>query len=78
MKLLTEQEQKLVADLIVCTKPEKIKNPYTGESVELCPEGVALYDMIKGAEMVSDFDNVETGLAIFRRNWPAEYIILLD
>ncbi len=78
MKLLTEEEKALVADLMVGTENETVKNPYTGDSAILCPEAVALYDLIKGAEMVSDFETVETGLAIFRTNWASEYIKLLD
>lgn len=78
MILESDAEKLLVADLIVGAEPETVKNPYSGEATVLCPEGVALYDLIKGAEMISDFETVEMGLAIFSRNWPSEYMTLLD
>ncbi len=78
VKLDGIEEQKLFDGLTIGTKPETVKNPFSGESIELCPAAVALYDLIKGAEMIGDYRNVETGLAIFGRNWPEEYMILLD
>lgn len=75
---LTEDERKLIAELQVGRENEVVKNPYSGESVELCPEAVAIYDLIKGAEMLADYITVETGLGIFLRNWPREYMVLLD
>ena len=67
---LTVDEKNLIDELQIGVENEVVTNPYSGESMELCPEAVALYDLIKGAEMVADYANVETGLAIFLRNWP--------
>ncbi len=78
LKLEGEEEQKLFNELVIGKEKEMVKNPFSGESVELCPEALALYDLIKGAEMVADYENVETGLAIFSRNWPDAYMVLLD
>ena len=75
---LTEDEKTLIDELEIGSENEVVKNPFSGESMELCPEAVALYDLIKGAEMLGDYANVETGLAIFSRNWPDAYIVLLD
>ncbi|HBC87087.1 MAG TPA: hypothetical protein DCZ94_09050 [Lentisphaeria bacterium] len=73
-----EEEKNLIGGLMIGTENEVVTNPYSGKSVELCPEAVALYDLIKGAEMIGDYENVETGLAIFSRNWPDAYMVLLD
>jgi hypothetical protein len=37
-----------------------------------------VYDCIKGAEMIEDFDMVEKGLDWFREHYPKEYMVLLD
>ena len=76
--LVTEEEKKLIEELQVGKESEVVKNPYSGESVELCPEAVALYDLTKGAEMLGDYATVEACLGIFLRNWPREYMVLLD
>lgn len=62
----------------VGTETETITNPYSGESVELPPEAVAVYDTIKGAEMLGQYDTVEKGLDWFRQYYPKEYMVLLD
>ena len=46
---MTKKEQKLMSGLIILGKPEKVKNRFSGEEVELCPEAVALYDLCIGA-----------------------------
>lgn len=74
----TNEERELVADLIVLKEPETVKNPFTGETCVLCPEAVALYDFIKGAEMVSDSEGVTLGIGLFIKNWAREYMVLLD
>jgi len=75
---ITEEEKKLIDGLQVGTESEVVKNPYSGDSIELCPEAVALYDLVKGAEMLGDYRTVEAGLGIFGRNWPDAYMVLLD
>ena len=75
---VTEDEKKLIAGLQVGRENEVVENPYSGESVELCPEAVAIYDLTKGAEMLADYATVEVCLGIFLRNWPGEYMVLLD
>ena len=62
----------------VGTETETITNPYSGESVELPPEAVAVYDTIKGAEMLGRYDTMEKGLDWFRQYYPKEYMVLLD
>ena len=62
----------------VGTETGTITNPYSGESVELSPEAVAVYDTIKGAEMLGNYDTMQKGLAWFRQYYPQEYMVLLD
>jgi len=56
----------------------KIENPYSGESVMLTPQAVAVYDCIKGAEQLGQSDIMEQGLDWFREHYPKEYMVLLD
>jgi hypothetical protein len=65
-------------DCMVGETAETITNPYSKESVELSPEAVAVYDTIKGAEMLGNYDHMEKGIAWFQKYYPKEYMILLD
>lgn len=56
----------------------KVVNPFSGESVMLTPQAVAVYDCIKGAEHLQQHDIVEQGLDWFREHYPKEYMVLLD
>lgn len=58
--------------------PVEVANPYSGEKVMLEPIAVAVYDCIKGAEMLEDFDVVEKGIEWFQKHYPKEYMVLLD
>lgn len=64
--------------LEVLEKGETITNPFSGESVFLEPDAVALYDLIKGFEVLGDYKNMQKALAHFSENWPDEYFTLLD
>jgi hypothetical protein len=65
-------------DIFVGTESELITNPFSGESVMLVPEAVAVYDTIKGCELFGDYAGVRKGLDWFIENFPKEYFILLD
>lgn len=71
-------EFKGIGKLEVFDKGEAVQNPFSGESVGLEPEAVALYDYIKGCEMMQRYEGMEKGLSIFRTRWPEEYMTLLD
>ena len=64
--------------MILDKEPVKVSNPFSGESCMLTPEAVAVYDMIKGCEMVGDYKMVRKGLDWFSENFPSEYMTLLD
>ena len=55
-----------------------VKNPFSGESVMLTPQAVAVYDVIKGSEHLGESDIMEQGLDWFREHYPKEYMVLLD
>ena len=57
---------KSFAGLQVGTKPETVKNRFSGDAVELEPQAVAMYDMM------------QDGLAWFRKYHPKAFMILLD
>jgi hypothetical protein len=59
-------------------KPELITNPYSGESIMLDPVAVAVYDCIKGAEVLGDYDIVRKGIDWFIEHYPEAYMVLLD
>ena len=42
------------------------------------PVAVAVYDCIKGAEMIEDFDIMQKGMDWFAKNYPDAYMKLLD
>ena len=54
--------KKLPFDCEILDKgPVEVANPFSGEKVTLQPEAVAVYDTIKGAEIVGDYDLVRKG-----------------
>ena len=62
----------------VFDKPEEITNPYSGVKVTLPPDAVAVYDCIKGAEIVGNDEHLRKGLDWFITNEPEAYMKLLD
>ena len=58
--------------------PVEVANPYSGEKVMLEPIAVAVYDAIKGAEMLNYHETVEAGIDWFREHYPKEYMVFLD
>ena len=65
-------------ECMVGTENEVITNPFSGESVTLTPEAVAVYDTIMGCQLTGDYNNMRRGLDWFRRHFAKEYMVLLD
>jgi len=63
---------------IIDTKPVEVTNPFSKQKVTLQPTAVAVYDCIKGAEMMGEYDTVEKGIDWFIEHYPKEYGVLLD
>jgi len=59
-------------------EPVRVENRFGGASVMLEPEAVAVYDVIMGAERMGLYKEMQKGLDWFRKNYPAEYLVLLD
>ena len=58
--------------------PEMVQNPFSGASIELDPQEIAIYDVIMGANMTKNYDLVRKGTDWFRKHNPKAYIVLLD
>lgn len=71
-------KEQLLSKLVVEKESEVITNPYSGEFCKLEPLAVALYDYIKGCEILKDTDSMMLAINIFVEKWPDEYYILLD
>ena len=63
---------------IIDVKPVEVANPYSGQKVTLPPTAIAVYDCIKGAEYIEDYDIVRKGISWFQKWYPKEYMVLLD
>ena len=59
-------------------KMEEVKNPYSSQSCMLPTFAVAVYDMIKGAEVTKDYGLVRQGINWFQKYFTDEYYTLLD
>tara|TARA_R110002050_G_scaffold286742_1_gene437496 strand:+ start:270 stop:497 length:228 start_codon:yes stop_codon:yes gene_type:complete len=68
----------LKTKLDVGTEPEHISNPFTGATILLTPEEVAVHDLIKGSESLRDYETVQAGCDWFRENNSKAYMVLLD
>lgn len=64
--------------MLIGDESEVVSNPYTGESVTLIPEAVAVYDTIKGAESMGMYSVVRKGCDWFKQYYASEYMVLLD
>ena len=72
------KKRKLPFRCTVGTRNEFIINPYSGEGALLKPDAVAVYDTIKGCEVMQRWDLVNKGLDWFRKHEPTAYLKLLD
>lgn len=59
-------------------EPVEVRNPFSGEPATLSPEEVAVYDYLKGCELMGDYDGVRRGLDWFSQKNPEAYMTLLD
>lgn len=73
-----EQALKMFPDLVIFDKKETIQNRFTGESIELEPEAVAMYDLTMGAEQMGMYKIMHMCLDWFKEYYAKEYMILLD
>lgn len=55
-----------------------VENPFSGASATLTPEEVAVYDYLKGCEMIGDSKGLRKGLDWFIDNNAEAYMTLLD
>ena len=76
---MTLKEHRFVKKLKLKSEKEFVRNPYTGKGVYLTPLQTAIYDYIKGAECFgSKNQDFQTGISMFQKYWPKEYMSLLD
>lgn len=81
---LTSAEQKLLDSLEVGTQSETVFNPLSGAREILEPQAVALYDFIKGLELmihqgkIKDIRTFDRARYLFLKLYPDAYMNLLD
>ena len=75
------KKRKLPFECIVCDEePQEVKNPFSGESVTIPPDAVAVYDVIMGEqfEKNTNWTRVRKGIDWFIKHEPKAYGVLLD
>jgi hypothetical protein len=79
------KERKLPFDCAVGIEPETIQNPFSGESITIPADAVAVYDVTIGYNHIAEksgnpkhWDIVRKGLDWFRKHEPKAYMVLLD
>ena len=70
--------ERLLKELQIGDRPEVVTNPFSGEEIELDPTEAAVYDYIRGAEMIGDMNNVGRCKDWFLEKNPKAYSILID
>ena len=66
-------------DCSVYTEKEiEIANRFSGEKTKMPGYAAAVYDVIIGAESLQDYASVQKGCDWFSRNFPKQYMTLLD
>jgi hypothetical protein len=64
--------------MILDFEPVRVENPFSGESVMLSPDEVAVYDYVKGCELIGDYKNLQKCIDWFIKNNTQAYMTLLD
>ena len=59
-------------------EPVEVRNPFGYGSAILTPEEVAVYDYLKGCELMGDVPGLRRALDWFMRKNPEAYMTLLD
>jgi len=61
------------------TSGDTVTNPFSGESYELSPAELSMYDFIMGCQMTGKMQNdMMKALTWFRKANPQAYMVLLD
>jgi hypothetical protein len=61
------------------TNGDTVTNPFSGESYELSPAELSIYDFIMGCQMTGRMQNdMIKALSWFRKANPEAYMVLLD
>ena len=68
----------ILKELQIGDRSEKVTNPFSGVSIELDPAEAAVYDYIRGAEMLGDLRNVGKCKDWFADKNPEAYMVLID
>ena len=63
---------------VVYDKGTTVTNPFSGESIELNPTEVALYDYLMGCEIMNNFKDSDVIKDWFLKNNSKAYMTLLD
>ena len=75
---MTDRTKNLPKGLAIGTTEQTVTNPFSGESVVLQPDAIAVYDFIKGAEVLGHSDDLREGIDWFMQHEPEAYMTLLD
>ena len=70
--------QEIISELFIGEENETIENPYSGDSINLNPTEVAVYDYLKGCEMLGNVKHLRMCIDWFVENNPKAYSVLLD
>jgi hypothetical protein len=64
--------------MVLDKEPVNVQNPFSGECIMLTPEEVAVYDYLKGCELIGDHKGLRKGIDWFIDNNSDAYMVLLD
>ena len=64
--------------MVLDDSPVRVENPFSGESIMLEPDEVAVYDYLKGCELIGDYKGLQKGIDWFIKNNSEAYMVLLD
>jgi len=76
--MANKQQKQILSILDTSGGPETITNPFSGRSVELDGQGVALYDFINGCEITGNQSDFDQARYLFAELYPSAYMTLID
>ena len=75
---IKQKKPKWLDNELIYKKGDNVTNPFTGHTIYLNALELSIYDILIGAERVSDYDNVRKGRKWFATYSPVAYKILID
>ena len=75
---MNKRQKEILKDLQIYESDQVIQNPFSGVKVTLDGKGAAIYDFLKGCEMMGNYKDMDQARYMFAELYPDAYMKLVD